>query len=113
MDQLLGPLVIVGLFLLRLGVPLAVTLAVGYLLRRLDAKWEAEESARTETVPGERQAAARQPCWTVIRCGKVQRADCPAHKSPRLPCWLARLQAENRLPSGCPSCLMFAPQATA
>lgn len=42
MDQLLEVAVITGMFVLRLGVPLAITLAVGYLLRRLDAKWRAE-----------------------------------------------------------------------
>jgi hypothetical protein len=35
MDWLSGALIIVGLFVLRLGMPLAVTLAVGYLLCRL------------------------------------------------------------------------------
>ncbi len=38
MDQLSVIVVIMGMFVLRLGVPLAITLAVGYLLRRLDAK---------------------------------------------------------------------------
>jgi hypothetical protein len=42
MDRLSGTLIIVGLFVLRLVVPLAVTLAVGYLLRRLEVKWQAE-----------------------------------------------------------------------
>ena len=41
---------VLGLFLLRLGVPLAVTLAVGYWLRRLDNKWQAEARARWQAV---------------------------------------------------------------
>lgn len=41
-----GPIIILGMFILRLGVPLAVTLAVGYWLRHLDAKWKAEAPAR-------------------------------------------------------------------
>ena len=39
MDWLSGTAVIVGLFALRLGVPLAITLVIGYLLHRLDAGW--------------------------------------------------------------------------
>ncbi len=42
MEWLTQGLVILGLFILRLGVPLAIILAVGYGLRRLDAKWQAE-----------------------------------------------------------------------
>ena len=41
MDWLSGTLIIVGLFVLRLGVPLVVTLTVGYLLRRWEVKWQA------------------------------------------------------------------------
>jgi len=45
MNWLSEVVVITGMFVLRLGVPLAITLAVGYLLRRLDAKWQAESEA--------------------------------------------------------------------
>ena len=46
MDRLLEVAVITGMFVLRLGVPLAITLTVGYLFRRLDAKWQAEARAQ-------------------------------------------------------------------
>lgn len=46
MNWLSEVVVITGMFVLRLGVPLAITLAVGYLLRRLDAKWQAESEAQ-------------------------------------------------------------------
>ena len=51
MDGLLHVVVIVGMFILRLGVPLLITLLVAYWLRRLDGKWEAEARARQETEP--------------------------------------------------------------
>jgi len=58
-------LAVVGIFLLRLGVPLAITLAVGYWLRRLDAKWEAEALGQweEEEVPAQAPAEAE---WVVI-----------------------------------------------
>jgi hypothetical protein len=43
MNWLSGAMIVAAMFVLRLGVPLAITLAVGYLLRRLYAKWQAEE----------------------------------------------------------------------
>jgi hypothetical protein len=49
MDALLQTAIIVGMFILRLGIPLAITLLVGYWLRRLDNKWQAEAKARQET----------------------------------------------------------------
>lgn len=51
MDGLLQVAVVVGMFILRLGVPLVVTLGVAYWLRRLDNKWVAEARARQEVEP--------------------------------------------------------------
>ncbi len=42
MDWLWQTAIILGMFILRLGVPVAITLAVAYWLRCLDAKWQAE-----------------------------------------------------------------------
>ncbi len=39
MDWFVGVMIIVGLFILRFGIPLAIMLTLGYLLRKLDAKW--------------------------------------------------------------------------
>jgi hypothetical protein len=38
--------IIFGLFMLRLAVPLAMVLLVGYCLRRLDERWQAEALAQ-------------------------------------------------------------------
>ncbi|MBX7236441.1 MAG: hypothetical protein K1X65_18800 [Caldilineales bacterium] len=65
MDALLDILVILGMFFLRLGVPLLLVVGVGYLLRRLDARWEAEarEQAGTATrsIRPEQRPGAGQP----------------------------------------------------
>jgi hypothetical protein len=42
-----GIQVIVGMFLLRLIVPLVITLALSYALHRLDAKWHPEVTRET------------------------------------------------------------------
>ena len=39
MDWLSATVTVVGLFILRFGVPLVITMGVTYLLHRLDAKW--------------------------------------------------------------------------
>lgn len=104
-------LVVVGMFVLRLGMPLAITLAVAYWLRRLDAKWEAEALAtrEQEDVPAELKSlqAAEQPCWETKACPEEQRVQCPACEFWDIPCWVARLRATGRLPTECHSCELF------
>jgi len=47
-------MVVLGFFLLRLGVPILITAIVCYGLRRLDARWQAE----AEAMNGNRQEVA-------------------------------------------------------
>ncbi len=116
MDGLLEAVVIAGMFLLRLGVPLVITLLVGYLLRRLDAKWQAEAQMQLGAAPAQGPAVpapaltrlAAQPCWIEKGCDEARRARCPAPKRPNIPCWLARRQAEGRLPAECYNCSRLA-----
>ncbi len=77
--------VVAGMFVLRLGVPLAITLAVAYALRRLDAKWEAEA-----------QQARASVATVAAQCAFAERKD--------LPCWVARRQAEGQLSAVCYGC---------
>jgi hypothetical protein len=45
----------IGMFILRLSVLFGVILAVGYWLRRLDAKWQAEAKARRREASSARE----------------------------------------------------------
>ena len=105
-------LAVLGMFVLRLGVPLAITLAIGYWLRRLDARWEAEAVARwgQQAPPASVTAlkTAAQPCWEMKGCSEAKRAECPACKAWDIPCWVARLRATGRLPGECHACAQFA-----
>ena len=40
-----GIVTMVVMLVLRIAVPLAATIALGYALRRLDARWQAQENA--------------------------------------------------------------------
>ena len=119
MDGIGDAAVIAGMFILRLGVPLAITLAVGYLLLRLDRKWQAEawaewKSSQLEEEEQAGQAAGRvtspaagQLCWDLKDCSQAVREQCSAFKQPNIPCWLARRRAEGRLPAACYDCELF------
>lgn len=99
MDTLVTFLFILAGFLIRLAIPLAATVLLIIVLRKLDQRWQAEAYLQP--------AAIEKPeCWKVKGCSPEQMKNCPAPKSP-LPCWQA-----NRLPNGylneqCLSCSVF------
>jgi hypothetical protein len=60
MEWTLGVWVVVGMIVLRLMVPLAITFALGYALRRLDAHWHPEDAAETQTQAERSKIAIRE-----------------------------------------------------
>ncbi len=122
MDWLWQTVIIVGMFILRLGAPLAITLAVGYWLRRLDAKWQAEATAWQATDLAQREIEVEPaleiemarviepPCWVIKECPQSLYAQCPAYRFPDLPCWMARYRVDNCLPAKCYTCELFSPR---
>lgn len=114
MDGLLSAAVFVGMFILRIGIPLGLTLGVAYALRRLDAKWQAEAWAQLEANQPQDQVITQvkplvneQPCWSLKGCDETARAQCAAPKQSDIPCWLARRRSEGKLPEECYTCIQF------
>lgn len=113
--------IIVTMFILRLGVPIALMCLVTWGLRRLDTRWQAEAVARAQQLaatkanslalatarPALPAAIIQEPCWEYRACPENVRARCPAYLSPRVPCWVARRQADGQLPSQCCRCSLF------
>lgn len=124
MAEIRGAALLIGLFALRCLVPLALTVAAGYLLARLDKRWQAaaraEREAWTEVEESERPVHLPQPgaprilpliaapCWVQKGCDPATRSKCPAYLKPNGPCWSARLKAEGELPTSCVTCTLFA-----
>ena len=110
---------LVGLSILRIGVPLAIVFGLGYGLRRLDAKWQAEAMAEQATNLAKQAEAEPNieiikiidpPCWVTHDCPKSDFIQCAAYKTPETPCWLARYRAEGHLSERCYLCPRFAPR---
>ncbi len=120
MENLQQVALLILLFLLRLGVPVGITLGVGYWLRRLDKKWQAEAASRQATALARREIERRpqmrtfgtrqNPCWLINQCAVADRECCPAFLNSRVPCWMARYLAGGRLPAKCYSCALFVPR---
>ena len=106
-----GPLILVLLFVLRLGLPLAVLFALGYLYER----WAVRQSAdiprlvedHTTASPRVGYAAQAAPCWELKGCSPEERKNCPAAQRPGLPCWLVKQMSEGGLPEDCLDCGIF------
>jgi hypothetical protein len=113
-----GPIVVFLLFLLRLALPLAVLLGLGYLYERYlaqkpgehaaDEVTDSEAAARATfmaTQPG--YAASRVPCWDFMGCSEEQRTACPVSQRPNVPCWLTRQLVQGQLPDECVGCQIY------
>lgn len=96
MNEILA--IIVGL-LVRLGLPVLITLVVVVLLHKLDARWQAES----------RQLAVynqQSPCWEVKNCPPEKQAQCLAAHGEE-PCWQVFRTADGTLKEECLSCDVF------
>ncbi len=89
MEWLTDAAAVFGMFVLRLGVPLAITLVIAWMLKRLDARWRREAEARLASLS---QAIA---------------AHCKYAGQTSPVCWVARRQAEGSLAAECRSCSQF------
>ncbi len=86
--------------LVRLAIPILVTVLVIAFLRRLDAAWQQE--ARYAPLKVE-----KPECWTTRECNPAQREVCPAARSP-LPCWQVFRLPNGYLSEKCLTCDVLA-----
>jgi hypothetical protein len=94
--------VIVGL-LVRFGIPIALTVILVYLLRRLDERWQAEAKRELLALPLARNIG----CWDVKNCSPEQRQKCSAYSHPDSPCWQHFRDQQGALQERCLGCDVF------
>ena len=99
MEELISVLYILLGLLIRLAIPVAGTLLIVNVLRKLDAHWQAE---------AERQAISieKVECWKIKGCPPEQIQHCATRLSP-LPCWQVNRLPNGYLQEGCLSCPVF------
>ena len=110
-SELANTLIVLGMFVLRVGVPVAVTLALGYWLeKKLRPPGEEKENmpVKVELMPrGQSPKIIQLHCWDVNRCEATQRTQCAASRHPDLPCWLS-LQVEGyKIREECFTCRLY------
>lgn len=96
-------------FIIRIGVPLLLTVLLVLFLRGMDARWK-QESAQLE--PGEAgqefwAKTAQTPCWDVHNCLPEKRDSCPAYAHQEVPCWQVFRSPDGPLKEACLDCAVF------
>jgi hypothetical protein len=86
--------------LLRIGIPVAVTALIFFLLRRLDERWQ--EEARAIPV-----LSSQRPCWEIKGCSEEKRKYCPASAQLKIPCWQIFRTKNGLLREECLGCDVF------
>jgi hypothetical protein len=101
MDTIISIFAVITGFALRFGIPIAITIVAIYVLRRLDARWQAEAEAEA-LLP----VVEKPHCWKTKNCTPEMRASCPGYLS-EAPCWQARRKENGYLQEKCLECNIF------
>ncbi len=107
--------IMLSLIIVRLGIPIAVMLAVIWALRRLDWQWQRTSrplvSGACDAAPEASQpnfASRLGPCWEFKACPEEKRTKCPVFQTRADRCWLMYLQRDGRVTGNCRTCGLFA-----
>lgn len=101
MENISALLAVLTGLLLRFGIPIAITLLIIVVLRKVDARWQAEAAQIPPVVEVE-----KPHCWEVKNCPIEQMQSCPSPTSI-IPCWQVRRQQNGYLREECLTCLVF------
>ena len=99
METFISFFYIIAGFILRLAIPIAATILIVFLLRKLDARWQAE--AELNPLPID-----KPECWKITGCTPEQMENCEAVTSS-LPCWQVHRLPNGYLHEECLTCEVF------
>lgn len=94
--------VIAGI-ILRLALPLLVTLAVAMFLKRLDDRWREQSLRETIGAAGAAIPVQSLHCWEAFGCEPEARKNCKAYANPDTPCW-ETMSSGGLLQDACKRC---------
>lgn len=106
MEGLLETGAVVLGFLLRLGIPILVTLLVVRFLRRLDERWQREGSVEAKAASREVPLFDTLRCWVTNDCSPEQKKTCPAFLEAVRPCWQV-YRVNGSMKKECLECEVF------
>lgn len=101
--------VLIG-FLLRLGIPIALTIVAAMFLNWLDKRWQSQaEMEKAELQSLVQSGQPRRPCWEIHNCSDGLKKNCKAYANPDIPCW-ELFRIDGRLKPACRNCKVLPPE---
>lgn len=94
-------------FVLRIGIPIGVTVLTVYFLHRLDRAWQADAERLRAELEVTDQLGMILPCWDIKSCNLQTREGCPAYQNRDRPCWQLFRDARGHLKEQCLECQLF------
>jgi hypothetical protein len=91
--------VVVGV-VLRVILPLGVTLVVAWILKRFDDQWRSESLADSLRMAGSIETLH---CWDFAGCRPEVRSSCRAFNNQDQPCW-EMMRSRGQLQEACKAC---------
>ena len=89
--------------LLRLLLPVGLTLVVAMLLKRMDDRWRVESLRETMAAAGVSGPVTDLHCWEAHGCTSERRSQCRASQNPDQPCWES-FSVRGEMQSACKRC---------
>lgn len=99
MENLIAFFYMIAGFCIRLAIPLLATVLLILILRKLDARWQAEAQLKSTAIN-------KPECWKINGCSPEQIESCEAATSP-LPCWQVFRLPNGYLREECLTCDVF------
>jgi hypothetical protein len=87
--------------LIRIAIPVGISVLVFFLLRRLDERWQKQANILPVL------SAGQKPCWEVKNCSAEKRKGCLAAKQTNVPCWHTFRSKDGLLREACLDCDVF------
>lgn len=94
---------VILLAILRIAVPVVVTIAIIGILKWLDERWKVE--AHVGCSP--QVKVGNVGCWEINNCPEENRKGCKAYNNPDQPCWQVFRDKHGRLQESCIGCDIF------
>jgi hypothetical protein len=91
--------ILLGL-LLRIAVPVAITILVVILLHHLDKRWQ-KDAMELPLIP------AGKPCWEIESCPIEKKTSCPVFTQGGKLCWQEFRNKDGELKEACLTCKVF------
>jgi hypothetical protein len=93
--------------LIRLGIPLALTVLLVNWQQGLDRRWQEEAKREVELQKVKVPLASNTGCWNLKGCSEESKAKCQAFRHQEVPCWQLFRSPKGLLQEKCIGCQVF------